>query len=230
MKKSLIFILTIFAAGFIFAQEAESVTSSEQTENTVAETQKTAPTENEIALEYANYLFEDGFIKGNNAKKIGELTPFLTAEQRENLYEENERLGVKPFLLNLLLGFGIGSFSQGDRAIGRLQFWGDILGYGMMIPGMILVMDATKDLDTTVGTALVTIGSLVTLGVAIPAYIRPWTFAANRNEKLRRALQVDENGKAVSLSNKAENSVEVSFAPIISPVTSEYGLMARIAF
>lgn len=46
---------------------------------------------------------------------------------------------------------------------------------------------------------------------------------------MRRSLQVDENGKAVSISEK-KNSVSVSFAPIIQPVSNEYGLMARISF
>ena len=230
MKKSLIiFILAIFATCFIFAQETETVTSLEQRKKTVAETQNSAPTENEIVLEYANYLFADGFLKGKNEKKISELSQFLTPEQRENFYEENEHLGIKPFLLNLLLGFGIDSFSQGDKAIGHLQFWGDVLGYGLMIPGMIMVQEATDDLETSPeGSTLVTIGSLVIVGVAIPACIRAWTFAADRNAKLRRALNVDENGKAVALSNKTV--AEISFAPIIQPITNEYGLIARISF
>ena len=219
MKKSLIvFILAVFAIGFSFAQEAEI--ASADTENA----------ENKIALEYAEYLFEDGFVKGNNAKKIAGLSPFLTPAQRENLYEENEKSGVAPFLLNLLLGFGIGSFSQGDTTIGYLQLWGDIVGYGLMIPGMIITQKAAEDLETSpAGTTLVTLGSLITLGVAIPAYIRAWTFTAHTNKKMRQALQVDENGKAVSASEK-KNSLSVSFAPIIQPISDEYGLMARISF
>ncbi|MBR1403667.1 MAG: hypothetical protein IJ558_05770 [Treponema sp.] len=46
---------------------------------------------------------------------------------------------------------------------------------------------------------------------------------------MRQALQVDENGKAVSASEK-KNSLSVSFAPIIQPISDEYGLMARISF
>ena len=256
MKKILtVFVAALFAVGLIFAQEAEAVTAgesaapAEEQDATPAHASDTQPAEtdtataasktaasadnadaaNKVALEYAEYLFADGFVKQNNAKKIERLSPLLTPTQREALYEEHEQFGVKPFLLNLLIGFGIGSFSQGDRAIGHLQLWGDIVGYGMIISGMIMTSSASAD-DTNgmlAGSAVSTIGSLVTLAVAIPACIRAWTFAADTNKAMRRVLNVDENGKAVASESGAAT---VSFAPIVQPVTGKYGLMARIAF
>ncbi|MCR5401046.1 MAG: P13 family porin [Treponema sp.] len=181
--------------------------------------------ENEVAFSYAEYIFSQigtGNFTEKDAKDISELTPFLTVEQREEFYSENERLGIGPFLLNLLIGFGAGSFRQGDKAIATLQFWGDFVGWGLMIPGMIVSQNAAKDADVEAaktGTTLTTIGSLVTLAVAIPALIRPWTFANNRNERLRKALKVGNSGKALT---------DISFAPVLDPITNQYGLVASL--
>lgn len=219
MKKiTFILALTVFMVVGISAQTVDSAEKSD------TGTVNSSTSENKIALDYANYLFEDGFMKGNNAEKIAELSPFLAVQQRESLYSENEQLGVGPFLLNLLLGFGIGSFWQGDKPVGYVQFYGDLIGYGLMIPGLALSLDGNSR-----GGVLTALGSLLVLGVSIPAYIRPWTFASNRNAKLRRSLNVDANGKALAQSSEKKNGISVSFAPLVLPVSREYGLMARIA-
>ena len=243
MKKLLVLLMTaLFAAGLGAQETPQETATAEQPATAVtteaAEATLAAPVAdddvaaaaNKVALDYAHYLFADGFLKKNNAKKIEGLSPLLTGAQRERLYEENEQLGVKPFLLNLLIGFGIGSFVQGDLAIGHLQLWGDLAGYGLLITGAaVTAASAANDNadGVSAGGVVMTIGSLITLAVTLPACICPWTFSARVNKVMRRALNVDENGKAVG---SAKGAAEVSFAPIVQPVTGEYGLMARIAF
>ena len=226
MEKTIIgSLLILLITGGLFAEEGRNDLPLD------VEKADSSVLENKIALDYAHYLFANGIMKDGNAEKIEQLSSFLTARQREDLYEDNSRSGVGPFLLNLLVGFGVGSFWQGDTAVGCIQLFGDIAGFGMMIPGIILSMKAADKLETSsVGTALTIIGGFVTVGVAVPAYIRPWTFAADKNRKMRRALRVDEYGKAIARGDVDGFGVTLAFAPIIQPVTSEYGLAARISF
>lgn len=176
-----------------------------------------AKKENKIALEYTMYLLDDGIMKHDNAKKVHELSEFLTPEQRIYCYEENERSGVGPFFLNMLLGFGIGSFVQGDKGFGHMQLWGDICGYALMIPGLCMMFKGNE--DTLMGGAVLTTIDSAAVGiVGTINLIRPWFYANKQNRTLKRAMRLEER------------RWDFSVAPIIEPVGQQYGLMAKITF
>lgn len=176
-----------------------------------------AQKKNKIALEYTMYLLDDGIMKDTNAKKVHELSELLSPEQRIYCYEENESSGVGPFFLNMFLGFGIGSFVQGDKGFGHMQLWGDIGGYALMIPGLCLMFSGNED-NLIGGAALTTIGSAVIGVVGTINLIRPWLYANKKNRTLKRAMRLEER------------RWDFSVAPIIEPIGQQYGLMAKITF
>jgi hypothetical protein len=59
-----------------------------------------------------NYINQG--LSDQNVIKIKELAPELTQQQKESIYRWRKVDTVFPFLENTFLGFGSGSFSQGD--------------------------------------------------------------------------------------------------------------------
>lgn len=178
---------------------------------------------NEVAVEYTNWIFEKSkWYTETNEDKLHELSGYLTPEQRTFFYEENEKSGVKPFLLNLLVGFGVGSFVQDDRGMGTLQLIGSTLGLGLLIGGsawnISSVIEKQEFVFVPGAIVMIGIGSFVQFVSLTIGCIRPWILAHNRNSKLRKILCVDEKNTGIS------------FSPIISPVENEYGFMAKISF
>ena len=84
-----------------------------------------------------------------------------------------------PFVLNLLLGLGIGSFVQGDTTGGLLVAGGEVVGIGLVIAGA----------GNPEGGSALAIGGVALLGAArIAGLIFPFTYANSFNENLRRDL------------------------------------------
>ena len=226
IKKFASSIIALFVVAAVYAQtapaaDAPAEKSAPATVQAVAA--KPASDVNDIAVEYVDYLFADGFKKTENQQKIADLAPLLTAEQRQAYYDENNQFGLRPFLLNLLIGFGVGSFSQGDTKIGALQLVGDLVGDGLLIGGIIGMIGAANDDDVdeaassaAIASVVCVIGGLITTAVAIPACIRPWFYAKTYNEKLEKALRLDEQNASVSL------------LPVIEPVRDRYGLAMQV--
>ncbi|MDR2808501.1 MAG: P13 family porin, partial [Spirochaetaceae bacterium] len=65
----------------------------------------------------------------------------LTPEQRINLFEAYEKGAGGPFALNFFLGFGIGSFVQGDPVGGWVTLLGEAAGIAAVFYGVSLLAD-----------------------------------------------------------------------------------------
>ena len=91
------------------------------------------------------------------------------------MFDQYERGAGLPFVLNLLLGFGIGSWVQGHTAGGLIGSIGGVAGVAMM---------ASAESNQSIGA----IGAIVFLGSYITDLILPWTYASGYNGTLRRAL------------------------------------------
>lgn len=212
MKKTLFIFMcaSMLFSSMVFAQNVEDE----------------AKEKNKKALEYTKYILKDGIMDKENAQKIYEISEYLTPEQRLYLYEDNESSAVGPFFLNMLVGFGIGSFVQGDKGFGHMQLWGDIAGYALAFSGIFTYIDALNDYEddndyedkVMAGTALMTVGFLVAGTFNTINLIRPWFYANKKNKTLKRAMRVEER------------RWDFSVAPIIEPVGQQYGLMAKITF
>lgn len=187
-----------------------------------------------------NALLKKGLLKNEN--EISNLAANLTEQEKNFLYIENEKNSTIPFILNLFLGYGIGSFAQGDTKAGIIGLTGNILGTTLGITGYVLFAPAITYVFTTIltapiaglaneqidfnleassaqlitGAALFFTGAAISLGVQIYSWIRPFKYASNYNLKLKNCL-----------SSKNEK-LSVQFAPIVDFDNSKYGLLASL--
>jgi hypothetical protein len=142
-----------------------------------------------------NYINQG--LSDQNVIKIKELAPELTQQQKESIYRWRKVDTVFPFLENTFLGFGSGSFSQGDSTHGIIFLAGDTLclglvGYNIISNGWenfingITGKGGSKDDMTLAKIAL--IGAL---GLRVYQAIRPFTYAKNYNAKLKDAIGLE---------------------------------------
>jgi hypothetical protein len=122
-----------------------------------------------------------------NSDKISTIAKDLTPDQRENLFYKNKKNPGTAFLLNLLPGFGVGSFYQGDKVGGTLACFGDLIGLSFYYAAS-YNMDNSSNSDLT--------GVLFYLGFGILSFsrifelIRPWVYSNDYNRKLEDSLRV----------------------------------------
>lgn len=180
-----------------------------------------------------NVLLKNGLFKNEN--EISSLAANLSSSEKEFLYLENKKSPTLPFCLNLFLGYGIGSFVQGDTTIGVISLSGNLLGSILMFTGYtisspilaqynVAVANGTGDSfdweansgKILTGGGLILVGSVIALGVQIYSWIRPFKYADNYNLTLRKCL-LSEGEK-----------LSVQFAPIVDIDNSKYGLLASL--
>ncbi|MDR2491747.1 MAG: P13 family porin [Spirochaetaceae bacterium] len=85
------------------------------------------------------------------------------------------------FAINLSVGFGLGSYIQGDVLGGTIGLLGEIIGLGLVIGGYVMAASVsitdTQYNETITGASVMVIGgSVMFLGASIFEYIRPWFF------------------------------------------------------
>ncbi|MBR6153367.1 MAG: P13 family porin [Treponema sp.] len=176
-----------------------------------------------------------------NGDVISNLTAGYTLNEKTSLYNEFEKSKGKAIGLNWL-GFGIGSFTQGDGLGGGLGLTFDLLGYGTMLVGTgflavgIVIIpwigvaealgggnesgEGSQELESIIntGVGLFAAGCILWLGNRIFGTIRPITFQKKYNNSLKSALGLDGIIE------------DLSFVPIVNPVESQYGLLTHITF
>lgn len=105
---------------------------------------------------------------------------------------------VVPFLLNTIVGFGVGSYVQGDTTGGIIGTSGELVSLGLIIAGSVkTVMDTANLVDEygnvsgdipMTGTILTTVGSIALMGVRIFEMIRPFSY----EKKLATAMGAED--------------------------------------
>ncbi len=204
MKKIIIGVLAGLLAMNVFAQtELAEKSSSEKVDPYVVD----------LAI-------SQGFRTKVGQEKVYELSQGLSVEQRNYLYDENKKNGILPFALNFLVGWGIGSYVQGDIKGGNTQLMLNVSGLGLYGAGLALICSGNQSLGYT-GLGLWGGAALLDVTSAIIGYIRPWTFAHSYNRNLRHCLRVDETATSALLPE---------FSPIIDPINNNYGFVAKINF
>lgn len=108
---------------------------------------------------------------------IRQLTSGMTPEERMALYEKHKERAAGPFVLNMMLGMGIGSWAQGDEIGGAVGLFG-----GLVFAATVLSF--TPD--------VMIMGGIIYLVAWTYDLARPWAYAAERNGDLRKALRFDD--------------------------------------
>jgi len=149
-----------------------------------------------------------GMIKDDlfeNEDRIRMESSNLDQSQKFMLYGEYKKDQWVPFLVNFLIGAGIGSFIQGDKTGGTIALVGDLAGLGSVVIGASSYASASySDPYTTSGLGLMTFGYIALIGTRIFELIRPFTFTARYNSTLKNALNYFDS---VSLTPMIENGI-----------------------
>jgi len=122
-------------------------------------------------------LLDDGFYK--NEEQIKTLATELTLEQKQFLFDRYEKPAISPFVMNLILGFGVGSYVQGDFLGGAIGTAGDIL-----IGGPFLLMCASSGDEGEVHALF----GLAYVGLRVFQCVKPFSYAKKYNNRLTDAL------------------------------------------
>lgn len=119
--------------------------------------------------------------------QINQLASSLTPMQRMVLLESNKKTSGLPFVLNLILGLGIGSYVQGDTKGGTTALVGELASFALLFTGL---GQATADpySGDVEGGGLMAIGYVGMIGFRLYELIRPFSFAKEYNAKLSNAL------------------------------------------
>ena len=246
MKKiiSIIAVLTLAVAAGLAQTTSASDLFAFETTNTDNDTKKTVEVKTDFVQESAPLDWPEELVDAlkkpwDNGDTISSLTAGYSLGKKNALYNEFEKSKGKAIGLNWV-GFGIGSFTQGDGLGGGLGVAFDILSYGSLsigtgffVVGLIASIpvaigeglgggsgegvEAVEGLLNT-GIGLFAVGSLIWLGNRIFGTIRPITFQKKYNSSLKSALGLDDVVDDISL------------IPIVNPVESQYGLLARVTF
>ncbi len=139
-----------------------------------------------------------------NKDQVKDLSKDLTPEQKNALYSEFKRSAPGYIALNMLTGWGLGSFIQRDKTGGFIQVGATAAGITAIYAG------AAADSGPVMYAGLGLIAGSWLFGI-----VKPIVFSVNHNKTLKDMLNM--------------NVESVSFAPIVNPVNQQYGLVARIA-
>lgn len=214
MKKITVCLLPVFL--FVFLTGQNLFASAPETENHVQN--------------ISHMLGNRGLKK--NFNDIYTEAGFLSFDEKQQLYSSFEDKPLAPFLLNWLIGFGIGSFVQKDYLSGGLCLAADITSVGIGLTGVILwqkeLFDASRNADQDVGSLFLMLFNAFSMGTALPfiiaggvlsiasrvyGMIAPWVYGASYNKRLEQALRIGE--------------ARLSVAPLVMPDAS-CGLALRL--
>ncbi|AJA89888.1 membrane protein [Borreliella chilensis] len=142
------------------------------------------------------------------AQANGSENAFLSPAEKLLTYESGKKDSLVPFLLNLFLGFGIGSFAQGDILGGIFILGFDAVGIGLILTGAYLEIKAfdnsfKKAFDDSVkknafkwtwGKGMMLAGVVTMALTRFTEIILPFTFANSYNKKLKSSLNIAFGG------------------------------------
>lgn len=174
------------------------------------------------------YYIKNNFDTDSGKKVVYTLSENFTFEERMMIYEDNKKEATGPFFLNLFLGFGIGSFTQGDKLNGARQLGLSLGGIAVDVIGYALVFSAASQVNNGndnipgqfyPGVMLCAAGTCMLIGSTVVGCVKPWTYANKYNNELKTALRVN---------NASWMSAKPQFAPVIDPINNNYGLIAKI--
>lgn len=151
----------------------------------------------------SDLIREDLFL---NAGRIEEASGALSDMERFTLYRQFEKNARLPFALNLAIGFGLGSFVQGDTSGALIALAGDALGVALPLLGYACLMqDYYGYWDFPYGYELMYAGYALIGITRIFESIRPFSYARRYNTTLRKALRYGESPRlSLALTSRGD--------------------------
>ncbi|UGQ15755.1 P13 family porin [Borrelia sp. RT5S] len=110
------------------------------------------------------------------------------------IYETSKKDPLIPFFLNLFLGFGIGSFAQGDILGGLSVLAFDAIGAGLLAYGVYSIggvskLEEGKEKEWPVlGVSLIAVGGVTFAITRLVEIVLPFTHASSYNARLKQSL------------------------------------------
>jgi len=147
-------------------------------------------------------LIRDGVKR--NKEEIQREAFYLSVSDKEYLYDKNKKRGAGGYAaLDFFVGFGFGSYIQGDKVGGITQSAMDLLGWGLMFTGISLIdeeeacgEEGDKDCPFLGGTIYLLSG----IGISIASRVCSWIFPFSYQKKYNRTLDAALNSNKVSYS------------------------------
>lgn len=115
-----------------------------------------------------------------NFNLIQEKASSLSSTEKFAILQSKESSPVMPFALNFLLGFGMGSFVQGNQRAGFFQLATELIG-GVVAVFFFSTGDGGAAILAMLGIGVAALGRLVGL-------ISPFNYSKEYNKKLQEAL------------------------------------------
>lgn len=187
-----------------------------------------SPTETENHVQNISHMLGNRGLK-KNFNDIYTEAGFLSFDEKQQLYSSFEDKPLAPFLLNWLIGFGIGSFVQKDYLSGGICIAAEITSFGIGIAGFIVwqkeVVDASLKAAQDLGSLFrilfsvektlpfLIAGGILSIASRVYGMIAPWVYGASYNKRLEQALRIGE--------------ASLSVAPLVMPDAS-CGLALRL--
>ena len=138
-----------------------------------------------MMLNSANMLSDSQFYQ------ISDLSSDLSSMQKTNLFQFNKKSATVPFVVNFLVGFGIGSYIQGDKKGGNIALIGDLVSMGLYLSGFSASFNSLYNggtYDAGAGAGMLLLGGIGLLATRIFEMVRPFSFASDYNKKLSNSL------------------------------------------
>ena len=173
------------------------------------------PSSGGIAFDTAALISEGVF---RNEADIRANAALLSPSERFSLYEQHKKTALFPFVANHFVGFGVGSFIQGDSGGAAFGLTTQLVGWGMFMMYIIPALGSLDDMfsgrergavDSVRMEALskIGIGGLFLVGVGrLFGLIRPWYYASAWNGTLSAALEGPEGAEVSLIPHACETS------------------------
>lgn len=142
-------------------------------------------TQAQMILRSSNYLDDSSLLR------LSQLSADLSDTEKMMLINSYEKSPWGPFALNFFLGFGIGSFVQGNTTAGLIQLAGDSVGILLYISVVSDAFSTSPDTfydDFDSAMTKTAIAGLVLVASRIYGLVTPFTTAKSYNDKLSSAI------------------------------------------
>jgi len=110
--------------------------------------------------------------------------------------EKSKQSPALPIVLNILPGFGIGSYIQGDTQAGNIILVGDLIAAGMLVGGGLSYYFNNKNSESLIEPIVCfSTGGLLYLGMKIFGFVKPLQYVKNGGN-----VKLMSNGNNIVLS------------------------------
>lgn len=113
---------------------------------------------------------------------------------RKEIFEANKKHLDLPLSLNILLGFGIGSYADGDPSGGLICTIGDVIGIGLTIAAYFISgknfisIFNFENADSVISLVMTLAGGIALIASRVMGIIRPIALARAHSKELKKAI------------------------------------------